>query len=106
MKHILSVFVVVLVLVAFLSSCSDGKKMTSTIVKNEIVATLRGKVKPQQVVAAFQKYKMESVKVIDKKTNTWMFTFDKTLIDPDQFLNSLQDSQFIKSAKFGETSKK
>ncbi|MFK8009556.1 MAG: hypothetical protein AB8H03_24555 [Saprospiraceae bacterium] len=103
MKYLLSIFVIILLFFNF-SSCSDGKRMASTVVKNEIVAILRGKVKPQQVVAAFQKYKMETVKVIDKNTNTWMFTFDKKLIDPDQFLNSLQDSQFIKSAKFGEKS--
>ena len=104
MKYLSSIFVIVLASTLFfnLSSCSDGKKMTSTVVKNEIVATLRGKVKPQQVVAAFQKYKLERVKVMDRNTNTWLFTFDKTLIDPDQFLSSLQDSQFIKSAKFGE----
>ncbi|MFK7773572.1 MAG: hypothetical protein AB8F94_15590 [Saprospiraceae bacterium] len=101
MKYLPSVFVIVLFFCCT-SSCSEGKKMTNTVVKNEIVATLRGKVKPQQVVAAFQKYKMETVKSIDKNTNTWMFTFDKTLIDPDEFINSLQDSQFIKSAKFGE----
>jgi hypothetical protein len=105
MKYILSIFVITMLFFNS-SSCSDGKKMTSTVMKNEIVATLRGKVKPQQVVAAFQKYEMEIVKVIDKNTNTWLFTFDKTLIDPDQFLNSLQDSQFIKSAKFGEKSRK
>jgi hypothetical protein len=105
MKYILSIFVITMLFFNS-SSCSDGKKMTSTVMKNEIVATLRGKVKPQQVVAAFQKYKMETVKVIDKNTNIWMFTFDKNLIDPDQFLNSLQDSQFIKSAKFGEKSRK
>ncbi len=105
MKYLPSFFVIVLAFTFFSSSCSDGKKMTSTIIKNEIVATLRGKVKPQQVVAAFQKYKMETVKAVDKNTNTWLFSFDKTLIDPDQFLSSLQDSQFIKSAKFGEKSK-
>jgi hypothetical protein len=105
MKYILSIFVITMLFFNS-SSCSDGKKMTSTVMKNEIVAMLRGKVKPQQVVAAFQKYKMETVKVIDKNTNIWMFTFDKNLIDPDQFLNSLQDSQFIKSAKFGEKSRK
>lgn len=105
MKYILSIFVITMLFFNS-SSCSDGKKMTSTVMKNEIVATLRGKVKPQQVVAAFQKYKMETVKVIDKNTNICLFTFDKTLIDPDQFLNSLQDSQFIKSAKFGEKSRK
>jgi hypothetical protein len=107
MKFIPSTFIMVLVsaLFFFSSSCSDGKKMTNATEKNEIVATLRGKVKPQQVVAAFQKYKMKSIKVIDKSTNTWLFTFDKKLIDPDQFLSSLQDSQFIKSAKFGRKSK-
>lgn len=104
MKYILSIFVITMLFFNS-SSCSDGKKMTSTVMKNEIVATLRGKVKPQQVVAAFQKYKMEIVKVIDKNTNICLFTFDKKLIDPDQFLSSLQDSQFIKSAKFGEKSK-
>lgn len=108
MKYIPSVFVVVLAsaFFSFLSSCSDGKKMTSTSVQNEIVATLRGKVKPQQVEAAFQKYKMKSIKAIDESTNTWLFTFDKSLIEPDQFLSSLQDSQFIRSAKFGVKSKK
>lgn len=102
-KYIPSVFAVLLISVMFLfsSSCSDGKKMTNTTVKNEIVATLRGKVKPQQVVAAFQRYQMETVKSVDKNTNTWLFIFDEKLIDPDQFLKSLQDSQFIKSAKFG-----
>lgn len=105
MKYILSIFVITMLFFNS-SSCSDGKKMTSTVMKNEIVAMLRGKVKPQQVVAAFQKYEMEIVKVIDKNTNICLFTFDKTLIDPDQFLSSLQDSQFIKSAKFGEKSRK
>ena len=49
---------------------------------------------------------MKSIKAIDKNTNTWLFSIDKALIEPDLFLNSLQDSQFIKSAKFGEKSKK
>ncbi len=100
MKYILSFFVITL-LFFFLTSCSDGKKITNSATKNEIVATLRGKVKPQQVEAAFQKYKMQSIKAIDQSTNTWLFTFDENLIDPDKFLSSLQDSQFIKSAKFG-----
>lgn len=105
MKNLPSIFVIILFF-SILSSCSDGKKITKTAIKNEIVATLRGKVKPQQVEAAFQKYKMKSIKVIDKSTNTWLFTFDKTLIDADQFLKSLQDSQFVKSAKFGVKSEK
>jgi len=92
MKYVSTVFVSVLFFL-LVSSCSDGKKITNTFVKNEIVATLRGKVKPQQVVAAFQKYKMQTIKDVDKSTNRWLFTFDKTLIDPDKFLNSLQDSQ-------------
>ncbi len=105
MKYLPFVFVIVLLFV-FSISCSDGKEMMNSVSKNEIVATLRGKVKPQQVEAAFKKYKMKSIKAIDKSTNTWLFAFDKTLIDPDQFLSSLQDSQFIKSAKFGLKSKK
>ena len=108
MKNLSFIFVIILTTAffTFLSSCSDGKKMTNAVVKNEIIATLKGKVKPQQVEAAFQKYKMKSIKAIDKNTNTWLFSFDKALIEPDLFLNSLQDSQFIKSAKFGEKSKK
>lgn len=90
----------------FFSSCSDRKKITNPFVKDEIVATLRGKVKPQQVEAAFQKYEMKAIKAIDESTNAWLFTFDKTLIDPDLFLNSLQDSQFVKFAKFGLKSTK
>lgn len=101
MKNVLPIFVIVMLFLSS-SSCSDGKKMTNTIIKNEIVATLRGKVKPQQVVAAFQKYKMKTVKAVDKNTNTWLFSFDENLIDSDEFLNSLQDSQFIRSAKFRE----
>ena len=105
MKKMSLVLMIGLILSLFLNllSCCSGKKITTaTIIKSEIVATLRVKVKPQQVVSAFQKYKIETLKVINKDTNIWIFTFDKSLVDPDYFLDYLKDSQFIISAKFGK----
>lgn len=103
MKNTIYLFSLAIILGNFIltNSCSEGKNMTSSAQKNIIVATLRGKVKPQQVESAFQRYQMTLLQSIDRDTNTWSFSFDENSINPDEFLKSLQDSQFIKSAKFG-----
>lgn len=108
MKNLIYLFSIILIsfIVTINASCSDGKNITSTPQKNSIIATLRGKVKPQQVESAFKRYEMKMIKSIDSGSNTWLFSFDENSINPDEFLKSLQDSQFIKSAKFGvKTSK-
>ena len=70
--------------------------------KNEIVVQLKGKVKPSAVVGAYQMYRVEMLKLLDKSTNTWLFTYDTTLISPEDMLNMMNNSQFATSARWPE----
>lgn len=102
MRVLLVVFVSVLFLsVAF--NCGSSKKVkVEELVDNEIVAQLKGKVKPEQVIGAYQKYKIKTIKMVEKSTNSWLFSFDNNLITPEEMLFIMQNSQFVSSARFNQ----
>ena len=107
MKQHSVLFVIVLAssLLFSLSSCNGGKKTTESraekgLIITEIVAKLKGKVKPQTVVVAYQRYQLETIKVISKETNTWLFTFDNSLIEAKEMLFIMENSQFVSTAKY------
>ena len=102
MRIVIFLFVNVL-LGALISSCGNSKKITEqAVVQNEIIAQLKGRVKPQQVVGAYQRYKIKTVERVEEATNTWLFSFDAQLIQPAEMLHIMKNSQFVATAKFKE----
>ena len=69
-------------------------------IKSEIVAQLKGKVKPKQVVLAYPMFKIEMEKEINASTNTWLFSYDTSLITADEMLHLMKNSQFVSTAEF------
>lgn len=95
--------------ILLLLACNTKKTTTNTptpddgvFIKNEIIVQLKKGVTPRQLVAAHEKYKLETMKAVVKITNMWLFTYDTKLIDPDKLLKILRDSELTIEAEFNK----
>ncbi len=93
-----------LALSLLLWTCNTNKVSDASSIgdKNEIIVQLKGKVKPSKIVGAYQMYRVQKVKLLDKTTNTWLFAYDTSLISPDEMFRLLNNSQFATSARWPE----
>jgi len=74
-------------------------KISNDTSKNKVEIQLRGKVKPEQLVGAFQKYEFKALESINKENNTWLFSFNNDKISAEEVVRMMKDSQFANSAK-------
>ncbi len=90
-------------------ACQQSRKATSRpdtssdgIIKNEIIVQLKGRVKPQQLTGAYQRYDLKLLRAVSEATNLWLFTYNTDKIAPEEMLNILRNSQFATNAEFNK----
>jgi len=84
-------------------SCNSTKKTTkgsNDVIKDRIMALLKPNIQGKALEKEFMNYKFQNQGQTSRSENRWIYTFDTSLIQPDEMLKKVKASDKVLEAQF------